>query len=106
VDQDAKFFTDHPTRKARIRVPGRQTHIDKQRSVRYLSENEMQFRSLGPHDQSRRRIIVYKLPADHPSHPNHLLKIPFLLFSDETVEDEDRVLLPIVHELMTKELAR
>jgi hypothetical protein len=29
-----------------------------------------------------------------------ILKIPFLLFGDETVEDRDSILLPILHELM------
>jgi hypothetical protein len=29
-----------------------------------------------------------------------LMPIPFLLFSTETVEDRDDVLLPIVHEIM------
>jgi hypothetical protein len=34
-------------------------------------------------------------PARRP-----LLKIPFLLFADETVEDTDEVLLPLVHQIM------
>lgn len=100
MDQDQQFFAQHPDRRARIRLPVREPHIDRQRAVRYLSESELQFRSLGSHDLKRRRIIVYRTPADHPSHPNHLLKIPFLVFADETVEDNDRTLLPIVHELM------
>ena len=55
---------------------------------------------MGPHNESRRRIIVYKTPANHPSHPNHLLKIPLLAFADETIADDDRTLLEIVHKLM------
>jgi hypothetical protein len=106
VSVDAQFFADHPDRRARIRLPGRELHKDNQRSVRYLAECELQFRSLGPHDISRRRVLVYKTPADHPSHPNHLLKIPFLAFADETIADDDRTLLPIIHELMLKEAAK
>ena len=100
MDQDEQFFRQHPDRRARIRVPGRELFKDKQRGVRYLSECELQFRSLGPHDDKRRRIICYRTPKDHPTHPNHIMKIPFLLFADETVEDRDDVLLPIVRELM------
>ena len=98
---DAQFFADHPTRRAHIRMPGGPTiHRDQQRAVRYLSEEELAFRSLGPHDKSRRRIIAYRLPADHPQAPNHILKIPLLAFSDETIEDRDDVLLPLVNGIM------
>ena len=106
MDIDVQFFSQHPDRRARIRLPGRELHKDQQRSVRYLSESELQFRSLGSHEPARRRIIVYRLAADHPTHPNHLLKIPFLLFADETVEDRDDILLPLVHQLMKKEIAK
>ena len=103
MDPDAQFFTEHSDRQAHIRVPGKQPHRDGQRAVRYLDECELQFRSLGPHDVKRRRIIAYRLPADHPTHPNHIMQIPFLLFSDETVEDRADVLLPIVQSIMVQE---
>ena len=106
TDVDVQFFLDHPDRHARIRLPGREAFKDKQRSVRYLSESELQFRSLGPHDPKRRRIIVYRLDPDHPTHPNHIMKIPFVLFADETVEDRDDVLLPIVHQVMVREVEK
>ena len=105
MDVDAQFFQQHRDRRARIRLPGREPYKDQQRFVRYLDEAELQFRSLGPHDPRRRRIIAYRTPADHPTHPNHILKIPFLLFADETVEDTDAVLLPILNEIM-KDAAR
>lgn len=60
----------------------------------------MEFRSLGPHDVDRRRILVRRMPADHPTHPNHLLKIPFLAFADEEIADRDDILLPIIHQIM------
>jgi hypothetical protein len=100
VIDDTQFFAQHPDRQARIRLPGKQPHRDQQRAVRYLDEQELAFRQLGPHDASRRRIIVIRVPADHPEYPNHLMQIPFLLFADETVEDTDAVLLPIVAEIM------
>ncbi len=103
---DIQFFNDHPDRKARIRLPQKQTHIDKQRAVRYLSEQEMAFRQLGPHDVKRRRIIVYRVPSDHPTHAHHLMQIPFLLFADETIEDDDKTLLPIIHQLMMEARGR
>src|ERR1700733_12766215 len=104
-DPDAQFFQQHRDRRARIRLPGREPYKDQQRAVRYLSEQELQFRSLGPHDTSRRRIIVYKTPADHPTHPDHIMKIPFLAFADETISDDDATLLPIVDSIM-KQAAR
>ncbi len=103
---DIQFFKDHPDRKARIRLPQKQTHIDQQRAVRYLDEQELAFRQLGPHDVKRRRIIVYRVPADHPEYANHLMQIPFLLFADETIEDRDDALLPIVHQLMMEAAGR
>jgi hypothetical protein len=100
-DIDAQFFTQHPDRQARIRLPGGPApYRDKQRSVHLLSESELQFRSLGPHDKSRRRILVWRVPADRGEHANSLMKIPFLAFADETIEDRDDVLLPILHEIM------
>ena len=94
---------DHPSRRAHIRLPGGPTiHRDQQRAVRYLSECELEFRSLGPHDKGRRRIIAYRLPADHETHPNHIMKIPFLAFADESIEDNDQVLLPIVLKIMVE----
>lgn len=100
MDQDAQFFTDHPSRRARIRLPAKQLHRDQQRAVRYLDEQELPFRSLGPHDIKRRRIIAYRLPPDHPQASNHILQIPFLAFADETIADDDATLLPIVHQIM------
>jgi hypothetical protein len=100
MDIDEQFFKQHRDRRARIRLPGREPYKDQQRAVRYLSESELQFRSLGPHDIKRRRIIAYRTPTDHPTHPNHILKLPMLLFGDETIEDRDDVLLPLVHEIM------
>ena len=106
MDQDAQFFASHPDRRAHIRMPGGPAPFrDAQRSVRYLSESELEFRSLGPHDKSRRRIIAYRTPANHPSHPNHIMKIPFLAFADETISDDDATLLPIVDGIM-KQAAR
>jgi hypothetical protein len=101
MDVDAQFFQQHPDRRARIREPGAPTAFrDAQRAVRYLSESELEFRSLGPHDKSRRRIIAWRTEADHPTHPNVILKIPFLAFADEEIADRDDVLLPILDEIM------
>lgn len=100
---DEQFFASFPDRQARIRRPAKELAKDKQRAVRYLDECELQFRHLGPHDQNRRRIIVWRIPRDNPHvDPNqpHLMKIPFLCHSDESIEDTDAVLLPILHEIM------
>src|ERR1700722_9787577 len=97
MDQDAQFFTDHPDRQARIREPGKTIEINGQRGANVVDEMRGEFLSLGDHDKSRRRIIVYRVPKDnlmYDSRKPQLLKIPILLFADETIEDRDDVLLP------------
>lgn len=106
IDVDAQFFQQHPDRQARIRLPAKTAHRDQQRAVRYLDECEIQFRSLGPHDTKRRRVIAYRLPADHPTHANHIMKLPMLAFADETISDDDQTLLPIVHSIMMQEAVK
>jgi hypothetical protein len=100
---DEQFFAMFPDRQARIRVPGKQPFKDQQRAVRYLDECELEFRSLGGHDVRRRRLIIWRVPKDNvyfDPEKSQLLKIPFLTFSDETIEDTDACLLPILHEIM------
>jgi hypothetical protein len=103
VDQDIAFFTDHPDRQARIREPAKKIEIGRQRGAAVVDEMQGEFWSLGDHDKSRRRVIVYRVPRDNPMYDPkkpQLLKIPILLFADETIVDEDRVLLPEVDRIM------
>ena len=105
MDQDIQFFTDHPDRQARIRLPGKVRAMNKQRQVWIEDEMWREFQTLGDHDVSRRRIIVYRVPPDNPMYDPkapQLLKIPMLLFADETIADDDRVLLPEVHRIMSE----
>lgn len=91
---DELFFGGYRDRKARIRKPW---------TLGIVSECMDEFRSLGSHDPSRRAILVWRISPDHPSYelyPNHLLKIPFLKFADETIENRDDILLPIIQKLM------
>ena len=103
MSPDEQFFAQHPDRQAHIRLPSFSPARDSQRAVRYLHECEIEFRSLGPHQVSRRRIVLYRVPKDNPMFDpkaQQILKIPVLAFADETIEDEDRVLLPMIHRLM------
>jgi hypothetical protein len=62
-----------------------------------------EFWSLGEHNKDRRRILLWRVPESHPAYdPKEMkiLRIPFLLFSDETIDDTDSTLLPIIHEIM------
>ncbi len=87
-DNDAQFFRAFPTRKTHIRVA-------------YKGENEMEFRTLGEHDRDRRRVILTRVTdIGLPIPDGKVLKIPFLAFADETIEDDDKVLLPILREIM------
>lgn len=99
MDPDARFFVDHPDRKAHIRNPGKVPMRDRQRAVHLVDECELEFRQLGSHNKDRRRIILFK--TDHPDYLNRILKIPFIAFADETIEDRDDILLPILHGIMT-----
>ncbi len=102
-DPDAQFFADHPDRYSRIRLPTKQIGINRQRQTTVIDESEAEFRTLGEHKRDRRRILVWRMPETHPLYDDSkavVLKIPFLLYSDETVEDRDDVLLPIIHEIM------
>ncbi len=103
TDPDAQWFADHRDRTAHIRNPVKILHTDRQRATRYVDESEGEFWSLGEHDKDRRRILLWKVPADNPHYRADrppILKIPFLAFADETIEDTDAVLLPIIHEIM------
>ena len=85
---DREFFGEHRDRRAHIRKV-------------YQGECEMEFRTLGPHEYDRRRVLLCR--ADHRGNllpEGKIMKIPFLAFADETIEDTDEVLLPIIHEIM------
>ena len=98
---DAQFFAQHPDRQARIRLPEGLITTDKRtHHTSVTHECELDFRRLGPHDRNRRRILVWRVPHNHPTHPDHMMRIPFLLFADESVEDDDATLLPILSEIM------
>ena len=98
---DAQFFAQHPDRQARIRLPEGLITTDKRtHHTSVTHECELDFRRLGAHDRNRRRILVWRTPASHPTHPDHMMRIPFLLFADESVEDDDATLLPILSEIM------
>lgn len=85
---DRIFFREHPQRMMRIRLPV---------ETEYLAE----FRGFGYHDEHRRRIIVFRIPAGQAKRHNvDFARIPFLMFADETVEDTDEILRPILHEIM------
>lgn len=100
---DEEFFATFSDRQARIRKPELVQHRNQQRSVRYLDECELEFRSLGGHDRNRRRIIAWRVPEGNPWYDpvqQKLLKVPFLAFADETIENRDDVLLPILEQIM------
>lgn len=101
-DPDAQFFADHPDRRTHIRVP-RPTlyHDPKTHAMRYADECEAEFRSLGDHRKDRRRIILTRVDVMGVRlRDNRVLKIPMLLFADETVEDRDDILIPIIDQIM------
>lgn len=97
---DKAFFQQHADRLTRIRNPWRFGNV---------TECQGEFWTLGPHDVDRRAILVFRIGPGHPSYeqyPNHLLKIPLLKFADETIEDRDDILLPIIRELMEGQARR
>lgn len=103
TDVDIQWFSENPERQVHIRAPKKTPTINKQRAVRYLDEEEMAYRHLGPHDPKLRRLILYKLPLEHPAYdPDNpqILKVPFLALEGETIPDTDEVLLPMLEKMM------
>lgn len=89
---DGDWFRLRPSRKYHIR------HC-------YNGENEAEFRTLGAHEERRRRVILTRVDALQEPLPDHkVLKIPFLVFADESIEDEDDIIFPIVRDIMTEAL--
>lgn len=100
---DEEFFTVYPDRNYHIRKPVKEIVIDKQRAAHFGDECEAEFQSLGPHNRDRRRLLLYRVPPDNPHYnPNKppILKVPFLMFADESIEDDDATLGPILHGIM------
>jgi hypothetical protein len=101
IDED--FFQVFPDRNYHIRKPVKEIVIDKQRAAHIGDECEAEFRSLGPHPKDRRRLILYRVPRDSPwfdPQKPPILKVPFLMFADESIEDDDATLAPILHGIM------
>ena len=88
------------------RYPDRRYHI---RNA-YKSECAGEFWALGPHDENRRRIILCRVDAEQEQLLYNgkavVQKIPFLAFADESIEDSDDVLFPIVRDIMADALKR
>src|SRR5262245_23916992 len=92
--QDEQFFQKHPDRRAHIRT----AHKD---------ECKGEFWSLGDHEKSRRRIVLVREDFGGNLLPDgKVLKIPMIVYADETILDTDEVLLPMVQEVMTAEAVR
>lgn len=92
-NSDRQFFKVNPDRQAHIRLP-------------FHGEAAGEFWQMGDHQRTRRRIMLWRVPKDNPHyHPSKqpLLKIPFLAFQDEIIEDQDDILLPIIHLIMTEQ---
>lgn len=88
--QDVCFFFAHPGRQSHIRSP-------------FGDEMKGEFWSLGDHDRNRRRVLLWRVPPENPYYDPkkpQILKLPMLAFADETIEDTDAVLLPILHGIM------
>lgn len=85
---DTLFFQYHKDRKAHIRQS-------------YDGEHEDEFRALGFHPRGRRRILLLRSDFEGKPFPGgKVMKIPFLAFADETIEDRDDILLPIIKAIM------
>jgi hypothetical protein len=100
---DEQFFTVFSGRQYRIRKPERILIKDKQRATYYGDECLAEFLSLGPHDKERRRILVWRVTEGNPHYDpmrRKLLTVPMLLFSDETIEDDDATLATVFHGIM------
>lgn len=91
---DGVFFKEHSDRRFHIRNA-------------YKDESKGEFWTLGPHEEKRRRILLTRVDFEMKPLPgNKVLKIPFLAYADESIEDTDDVLFPIVRDVMLDALKR
>jgi hypothetical protein len=91
---DANYFRRYPDRFYHIRNA-------------YKDECLGEFWSLGPHEEKRRRIILCRVDAmSRPLPDNMVAKLPILAFSDESIEDNDDVLFPIVRDILADALKK
>jgi hypothetical protein len=103
IDEDSLFFRTHPDRYAHIREPRKMLVKLPSRAMKYVDESAGEFWSLGDHEKNRERILLWRVPESHPNYDPkevQILRVPFLQFSDEQIEDTDAVLLPILHQIM------
>ena len=85
---DMAFFKQHRTRRYRLREPIGDEYV-------------REFCQFGMHSESRRRVIVARISANQARRHNiDFMRIPFLLFADESVEDTDAVIGPVLSEIM------
>lgn len=92
---DKMFFEKNADRMTHIRLP-------------FKGESEGEFFSLGEHSKTQRRILLWRVSADSPYYDpvrQPLMKIPFLTFFEEVVEDTDEVLLPLIETIMQEQLS-
>lgn len=86
ADEDVQFFRQNPKRQLHIR-PAR------------TGEKGEEFATLGFHLAERRHIIAWKVPQGGMG-SGTIFRIPFLKFADESIQDTDQFLLPILHQIM------
>ena len=107
IDPDERFFQEHPDRKTHIRMPRPVLVKNTQRATYFEEECRGEFWSLGDHDKKRRRILLTRVDFNgKPLPDNKVLKVPFLAFSDESIEDSDAVLLPLIEGIMADAVSR
>jgi hypothetical protein len=94
-NSDKMFFENHRDRQAHIRLP-------------FQGEAAGEFFSLGDHQRTRRRILIWRIPRDSPYFDpvkQPILKVPFLCFENENIADTDDALLPIIATIMQEQAA-
>ena len=88
LSADEVIFREHPDRRYWIRLPR-------------AGEYELEFRSLGPHLEDRRRVILARVDGWKARvFGVKVMAVPFLLFADEEVRNEDGTLGPIFDGIM------
>lgn len=90
MNDDAIWFRLRTKRHYRIRLPA-------------AGEFAASYQQLGDHQAERRWVIVWRVPNGNPGRamvPDGLMRIPFLLRSDESVEDSDATGERIMQEIM------
>ena len=90
MNDDPLYFRQQPRRSHRLRTPA-------------PGEFAHAWQTLGGHEASRRRVLVWRVPKDNPMRdavPGGMMRIPFIMRQDEAIADDETTLATLLAHMM------